>query len=157
VSAKLLHNNTTSDIGFPRTSSNRLSAAHDLLLHHSHLHIQQCSNNSNNIYTSISSPPLPSSSRIPNLKMSTSSDVPPSPAYFPTHADSPLHPPKELYERLRNLKEGNGDLVKTQDFMVPPRSGKAWTVPKGAIWRLSTPDGPQVRRYQTLICLVRET
>jgi uncharacterized protein YcgI (DUF1989 family) len=69
-------------------------------------------------------------------------DVAPSPAYFPTHADSPLHPPKALYTKLRELEER--DLVKTQDFLIPPRSGKAWKVGKGQIWRLSTPVGPQV-------------
>jgi uncharacterized protein YcgI (DUF1989 family) len=74
----------------------------------------------------------------------SNSETPPAPAYFPTSTSSPLHPPTELYSKLRNLLEKNGDLIKTQDFTVPPRSGKAWTVPKGAIWRLSTPDGPQV-------------
>ena len=28
--------------------------------------------------------------------------------------------------------------------MVPPRSGRAWNVPAGVIFRLSTPEGPQV-------------
>jgi uncharacterized protein YcgI (DUF1989 family) len=71
------------------------------------------------------------------------SEPTPSPAYFPTHADSPLHPPTELYARLRDL--GEVKLVKTQDFLIPPRSGKAWTVRAGELWRLSTPAGPQVR------------
>ncbi|CAN9110201.1 unnamed protein product [Alternaria alternata] len=70
-------------------------------------------------------------------------DIPPAPAYFPTSADSPLHPPTALYTSLRGLSPDN-DLTKTQDFVVPPRSGKAWTVPAGAIFRLSTPEGPQV-------------
>lgn len=68
-----------------------------------------------------------------------SKEQPPAPAYFPTHADSPLHPPKELYQRLRNLKEG--DLIKKQDFVIPPRSGKAWKVGRGEVFRLSTPEG----------------
>ncbi|OAL42880.1 hypothetical protein IQ07DRAFT_525371 [Pyrenochaeta sp. DS3sAY3a] len=68
---------------------------------------------------------------------------PPSPAYFPTSSTSPLHPPTALYERLRNLDEEK-DLVKTQDFVVPARSGRAWKVGKGQVWRLSTPQGPQV-------------
>jgi uncharacterized protein YcgI (DUF1989 family) len=71
-------------------------------------------------------------------------NIPPAPAYFPTSADSPLHPPTELYARLRELKEGDGVLVKKQDFLIPPRCGKAWKVGKGEIWRLSTPEGPQV-------------
>jgi uncharacterized protein YcgI (DUF1989 family) len=69
-------------------------------------------------------------------------NVTPVPAYFPTSVDSPLHPPKELYDKLRNLEEK--DLVKSQDFVIPPRSGKAWKVAKGQVWRLSTPEGPQV-------------
>ncbi|KAH7406709.1 hypothetical protein DE146DRAFT_648198 [Phaeosphaeria sp. MPI-PUGE-AT-0046c] len=70
------------------------------------------------------------------------SNQPPKPAYFPTSADSPLYPPSALYSRLRNLKEE--DLVKKQDFLVPPRSGKAWRISSGQIFRLSTPSGPQV-------------
>ncbi|KAH9870236.1 hypothetical protein J1614_007159 [Plenodomus biglobosus] len=66
----------------------------------------------------------------------------PPPAYFPTSADSPLHPPTELYIKLRSLSPGQ--LVKTQDFTIPPRSGRAWTVPSGCLFRLSTPAGPQV-------------
>ncbi|KIW04810.1 hypothetical protein, variant [Verruconis gallopava] len=30
------------------------------------------------------------------------------------------------------------------EYLVPPRSGYAFTVPKGHVFRLSTPDGPQV-------------
>ncbi|OWY44383.1 meiotic chromosome segregation protein [Alternaria alternata] len=70
-------------------------------------------------------------------------NIPPAPAYFPTSADSPLHPPTALYTSLRSLSPDN-DLTKTQDFVVSPRSGKAWTVPAGALFRLSTPEGPQV-------------
>ncbi|KAI4922487.1 hypothetical protein J4E90_000918 [Alternaria incomplexa] len=68
--------------------------------------------------------------------------IPPAPAYFPTSADSPLHPPTALYTTLRDLPSTS--LIKTQDFTIPPRSGKAWTVPAGALFRLSTPEGPQV-------------
>ncbi|KAF2845232.1 hypothetical protein T440DRAFT_281357 [Plenodomus tracheiphilus IPT5] len=69
-------------------------------------------------------------------------DFPPAPAYFPTSSDSPLHPPKELYDKLRNLP--SEQLIKTQDFTIAPRSGLAWTVSSGCILRLSTPAGPQV-------------
>jgi uncharacterized protein YcgI (DUF1989 family) len=72
------------------------------------------------------------------------STIPPAPAYFPTHADSPLHAPNEFYEKLRSLEQK--DLVKKQDFIIPPRSGKAWKVPASSIWRLSTPEGPQVSK-----------
>jgi hypothetical protein len=80
--------------------------------------------------------------RLVKTPITMGNDVAPSPAYFPTHADSPLHPPTALYQKLRGLSEDK--LTKTQDFLIPPRSGKAWKVAKGAIWRLSTPAGPQV-------------
>jgi uncharacterized protein YcgI (DUF1989 family) len=74
-----------------------------------------------------------------------SHDVAPAPAYFPTSEASVLHPPKQLYARLKDLSEEKGELVKVQEFVIPPRSGRAWEVPKGAMFRLSTPEGPQVR------------
>jgi uncharacterized protein YcgI (DUF1989 family) len=77
------------------------------------------------------------------MATNSNDDIPPAPAYFPSSANSPLHPPNELYDKLRNLQEK--DLVKTQEFVIPPRSGKAWKVGKGQIWKLSTPEGPQVR------------
>ncbi|CAO2652650.1 Nn.00g009330.m01.CDS01 [Neocucurbitaria sp. VM-36] len=81
-------------------------------------------------------------------------NVPPAPAYFPTSADSPLHPPKELYDNLRGLT--TDQLTKKEEFIIPPRSGKAWKVNKGEIWRLSTPEGPQVsssRNSTTLLSI----
>ncbi|KAF1976320.1 meiotic chromosome segregation protein [Bimuria novae-zelandiae CBS 107.79] len=72
------------------------------------------------------------------------SNTPPAPAYFPTSASSPLHPSKALYTSLKSLKQETGELVQTQEFLIPPRSGRAWRVPAGALFRLSTPDGPQV-------------
>jgi len=69
-------------------------------------------------------------------------NIPPSPAYFPTSADSPLHPPTDLYTKLKTIS--NDALLKQQDFVIPPRSGKAWHVPAGSLFRLSTPQGPQV-------------
>lgn len=71
-----------------------------------------------------------------------SDSIAPAPAYFPTSADSPLHPPKELYDKLRSLP--SEQLPKVEDFIIPPRSGKAWKVKAGQIFRLSTPSGPQV-------------
>ncbi|PVH97730.1 meiotic chromosome segregation protein [Periconia macrospinosa] len=71
-------------------------------------------------------------------------NTPPTPAYFPTAADSPLHAPKEQYGKLKALSEEKGELVKTQDFVIPPRSGRAWKVGKGCLFRLSTVEGPQV-------------
>ncbi|KAF2442857.1 hypothetical protein P171DRAFT_464587 [Karstenula rhodostoma CBS 690.94] len=78
------------------------------------------------------------------MAQNTRDNTPPAPAYFPTSSTSPLHPPKELYAKLKALSEQKGELVKTQELLVPPRSGRAWTVPPGALFRLSTPSGPQV-------------
>ncbi|KAF2265235.1 hypothetical protein CC78DRAFT_462153 [Lojkania enalia] len=72
----------------------------------------------------------------------TSTAQAPAPAYFPTSADSPLHPPTSLYTRLANLPRTS--LIQIESFIVPPRSGKAWKVPSGCLFRLSTPEGPQV-------------
>ena len=69
-------------------------------------------------------------------------NTPPSPAYFPTSDDSPLYPPTALYQRLRDLKDDS--FTKTVDLTVPPRSGRAWKVPAGSLFRISTPEGPQV-------------
>jgi uncharacterized protein YcgI (DUF1989 family) len=77
-----------------------------------------------------------------NMASTSSDNIPPAPAYFPTSADSPLHPPTDLYSKLRSLQ--SQDLVQKESFIIPPRSGKAWRVPRGCILRLSTPEGPQV-------------
>lgn len=84
----------------------------------------------------------PPPANIPTMAENDRTNIPPVPAYFPTSADSPLYPPTALYTTLRNLPSSS--LVKTQDFTIPPRSGKAWTVPAGALFRLSTPEGAQV-------------
>ena len=90
--------------------------------------------------------PTPSAFSLPTrtttMAENDRNSIPPAPAYFPTSADSPLHPPTALYTTLRDLPSTS--LIKTQDFTIPPRSGKAWTVPAGALFRLSTPEGPQV-------------
>ncbi|KAF2120302.1 hypothetical protein BDV96DRAFT_485831 [Lophiotrema nucula] len=74
--------------------------------------------------------------------MPSNNDIPPAPAYFPTSADSPLHPPTALYNCLAALPKDS--LIQKESFLIPPRSGKAWNVPAGCIFRLSTPEGPQV-------------
>lgn len=74
--------------------------------------------------------------------MANNDTIPPSPAYFPTHPSSPLHPPTAFYSSLRALPSSS--LRLTQELVIPPRSGKAWRVPAGCIFRLSTPEGPQV-------------
>ncbi|KAF2469733.1 meiotic chromosome segregation protein [Lindgomyces ingoldianus] len=72
----------------------------------------------------------------------TSDNLPPTAAYFPTSPASPLHPPTALYNRLSSLPQSS--LVKTLSLTIPPRSGRAFQVLAGSIFRLSTPDGPQV-------------
>jgi len=67
---------------------------------------------------------------------------PPTPAYFPTSTTSPLHPPTALYNRLASLPPSSLTLKSTHT--IPPRSGHAWKVPAGSLFRLSTPQGPQV-------------
>ncbi|KAF2727093.1 hypothetical protein EJ04DRAFT_506284 [Polyplosphaeria fusca] len=70
------------------------------------------------------------------------SSTPPTPAYYPTSASSPLHPPTTLYQTLSHLPKSS--LTLTHTFLIPPRSGHAWHVPAGSLFRLSTPQGPQV-------------
>jgi uncharacterized protein YcgI (DUF1989 family) len=63
---------------------------------------------------------------------------PPVPAYLPT-VGSPLTVDTALYAAIQQAPR-----IKTDDFTLPIRSGRAWTVPAGGIVRISTPDGPQV-------------
>lgn len=69
-------------------------------------------------------------------------NISPAPAYYPTSDDSPLHPPTALYQSLRDLEDDA--FTKIVDLTIPPRSGRAWKVPAGSLFRLSTPEGPQV-------------
>lgn len=96
------------------------------------------------IYQEILHPSLISNS--PNVPFTMATNAPdntsPAPAYFPTSASSPLHPPTALYQKLRDLQAS--DLIQTLDLTIPPRSGRSWTVKAGSLFRLSTPSGPQV-------------
>ncbi|KAF2816524.1 uncharacterized protein BDZ99DRAFT_433849 [Mytilinidion resinicola] len=74
--------------------------------------------------------------------MPSNQAVPPRPAYLPTSATSPLHPPSTLYARIASLPPSALRLLSTT--LIPPRSGSAFTVPAACIFRLSTPEGPQV-------------
>ncbi|KAI1755151.1 hypothetical protein F4782DRAFT_527876 [Xylaria castorea] len=62
----------------------------------------------------------------------------PKPAYLPT-AGSPLTANENLYEKIRDTPR-----LKSDEFVVPIRSGRAWKVDAGCIVRISTPEGPQV-------------
>lgn len=63
----------------------------------------------------------------------------PSPAYKFSEG-SPLRVDLSLYSTIGATTSRN--LI--ESFILPIRSGRAWTVPKGHICRLSTPNGPQV-------------
>lgn len=71
---------------------------------------------------------------------STNSQPPPQPAYTAT-AGSILHADRAFYDRLASKASAR---VLQQSFTIPPRSGKAWTVPAGTVVRFSTPEGAQV-------------
>lgn len=63
----------------------------------------------------------------------------PSPAYKSSEG-SPINVDRDLYAGIGATT--SRDLV--ESFILPIRSGRAWTVTKGHLCRLTTPDGPQV-------------
>lgn len=63
----------------------------------------------------------------------------PSPAYN-VPLESPIIADRSFYSRIRATT--SRELV--ESFILPVRSGRAWTVPKGHICRLTSPEGPQV-------------
>lgn len=63
----------------------------------------------------------------------------PSPAYKASDG-SPFKVDHDLYSTIGTTK--SRELV--ESFILPIRSGRAWTVPKGYVCRVTTPDGPQV-------------
>ncbi|KAI0800033.1 hypothetical protein C8Q74DRAFT_1363840 [Fomes fomentarius] len=73
-----------------------------------------------------------------------SSDTAPVPAYLPTSPSSVLHPPTELYSRIAATASAPSSRIPLKELTIPPRSGAAWHVPAGSVFRLSTPLGPQV-------------
>lgn len=62
----------------------------------------------------------------------------PQPAYK-AREGSILHADRGLYDSLAAAKH-----AQILTLTVAPRSGRAWTVPKGHLVRISTPEGPQV-------------
>lgn len=62
----------------------------------------------------------------------------PKAAYFP-QPGSKLYADKKLYQRIANSKKR---LVKT--YLIQPRSALAVEIPAKSLFRLSTPEGPQV-------------
>lgn len=63
------------------------------------------------------------------------------PAAYQSTEGSALDVDKAFYGRLREKKEAR-QLI--ESFRVPIRTGKAWKVPAGHIFRITTPEGPQV-------------
>lgn len=68
---------------------------------------------------------------------------PPQPAYQATPG-SILNVDKAFYAKLAETASNPTSRELLQSFVLPIRSGKAWTVPAGCIVRMSTPEGPQV-------------
>ena len=62
------------------------------------------------------------------------------PAAYQASAGSPLEPDKAFYERVASAP--GRTLV--EEFVIPIRTGRAWTVPAGHVFRLLTVEGPQV-------------
>lgn len=71
--------------------------------------------------------------------MSNNTERTPSPAYKLSEG-SPLRVDLGLYSTIGATT--SRELV--ESFILPIRSGRAWTVSKGHICRLTTPNGPQV-------------
>lgn len=68
----------------------------------------------------------------------------PKPAYLPTTAGSPLNVDEDLYARIRDAPR-----LKSGEFVIPIRSGRAWMAEAGSIVRISTPEGPQVGKFSS--------
>lgn len=65
----------------------------------------------------------------------------PQPAYLP-QPGSALYADRELYDKIAATAGSGRTLVEA--LTVPIRLGRAWTVPKGHVVRITTPEGPQV-------------
>lgn len=62
----------------------------------------------------------------------------PVPAYYP-HPGSPIYADKEFYTKIANCNK-----ILTEKRLCRPRSGIALKVPKNSVFRITTPEGPQV-------------
>jgi uncharacterized protein YcgI (DUF1989 family) len=63
------------------------------------------------------------------------------PAAYQVSKGSALQVDKAFYEKIRDTKEGR---TLIEQFEVPIRTGRAWHVPAGHVFRVTTPVGPQV-------------
>ncbi|KAI0746318.1 hypothetical protein C8Q80DRAFT_1174519 [Daedaleopsis nitida] len=68
---------------------------------------------------------------------------PPQPAYQATPG-SILHASRPFYSAIAGTASTPNARTLLMTFDIAPRSGRAWRVPAGCIFRLSTPFGPQV-------------
>lgn len=62
----------------------------------------------------------------------------PIPAYQATKG-SPFEPDRDFYSKIAQAPK-----EPIESFTLPIRSGRAWTIPKAYICRITTPEGPQV-------------
>lgn len=63
------------------------------------------------------------------------------PAAYQVSKGSALQVDTAFYERIRDTKDGR---TLIEAFEVPIRTGRAWKVPAGHVFRVTTPVGPQV-------------
>lgn len=65
--------------------------------------------------------------------------MPSYPAAYQSTKGSALDVDRDFYQAL-----ADGERLLTQQYRVPIRSGFAWEVPAGHLFRITTPEGPQV-------------
>ncbi|AWY38657.1 DUF1989 domain-containing protein [Pseudomonas putida] len=63
------------------------------------------------------------------------------PAAYQVSKGAALQVDKTFYDRVRESKDGR---TLIEQFEVPIRTGRAWKVPAGHVFRVTTPVGPQV-------------
>ncbi len=63
------------------------------------------------------------------------------PAAYQANQGSALQVDQAFYDRLRERKEAR---TLIEQFEIPIRTGRAWKVPAGHLFRVTTPHGPQV-------------
>ncbi|EIO9964821.1 urea carboxylase-associated family protein, partial [Listeria monocytogenes] len=63
------------------------------------------------------------------------------PAAYQSTQGSALQVDQAFYDRLREDKDAR---TLIEQFEIPIRTGRAWKVPAGHLFRVTTPHGPQV-------------
>jgi len=77
------------------------------------------------------------------MSSTAAGNKPPQPAYLATPG-SILNVDRTFYQKIADTASNASAREELENFIIPIRSGKAWTVPAGSIVRISTPEGPQV-------------